>query len=345
MITLKLTDNNDSIRQLTEDLTQINSLKIDLDKLVLINPQSDDDGVDLNNNRLTNYGVIIRVLSSNDFRTFLTGLGDQKRGTLEAKGSFKRLLDPKNHFVINISSSRQPKQEQICSYLAIRNENNSDRIRELITNPDFLTSSSAINWGIDFFTLQSLLMHNKEGIVGLQTIEGLTSEQDEKKNIVLRNVAIASLINPNLHDQAKEILNGFHSTQFDDQDKESIKNSFKFLTAQIEKSISENQDEKLLKQFDILVKNLQIYGEKLDITIEVPNKIMDAIKIRQNADQALLDPAKFPLKEGSSELVAEVLLGDNQKDIINLSVLKTLKEGARIGGASASLVSNTLAQR
>ena len=67
---------------------------------------------------------------------------------------------------------------------------------------------------------------------------------------------------------------------------------------------------------------------------------MDAIKIRQNADLALLDPAKFPLKEGSSELVAGVLLGDNQKDIINLSVLKTLKDGARIGGASASLVSN-----
>ena len=125
------------------------------------------------------------------------------------------------------------------------------------------------------------------------------------------------------------------------KDKESIKNSFKLLAIQIEKSISENQDEKLLKQFDILVKNLQIYGEKLDITIEVPNKIMDAIKIKQNADLALLDPAKFPLKEGSSELVAGVLLGDNQKDIINLSVLKTLKEGARIERASASLVSDT----
>ena len=146
-----------------------------------------------------------------------------------------------NNYVQNISSSTSPFEEEYFSYLAIRNANNSDRIRELIINPDFLKSSSSIKDCFNFLTLQSLLMHNGEGIVGLQTIEGLTSEQDEKKNIVLKNVAIASLINTNLHDQAKEILDGFQSTQFDDQDKESIKNSFKLLAIQIEKSISENQ--------------------------------------------------------------------------------------------------------
>jgi len=341
MINLQLTDNNDFIKQQIEDLKQLNSLKIDLDKLVLIDPQR----ADLKSNRIDSYGAIIRILSSDNFETFLSDLSPTQKQELNDKNSFKRFSDPKNNFVINISSSRQHPQEEMCSYLAIRNENNSDRIRELITDPNFLTSSSAINQGYNFLALQSLLMHNKVGIDELRVIGSLTDEQDEKKNIVLKNVAIASLINPNLHDQAQEILGGFQSSQFNDQDKESIKNSFKLLTAQIEKSISENQDEKLLKQFDILVKNLQIYGEKLDITIEVPNKIMDAIKIKKNADLALLEPAKFPLKEGSNELAAEVLFGDNQKDIINLSVLKTLKEGARIERASASVVLSTQPQR
>jgi hypothetical protein len=337
MINLKLSEDIDFLKNENINLIQIENLKIDIDKLDLINSQKNPD---TQYNRLMFCGVLVLLLSNDKFKNFFNDLDSGEKTQLQQDAYFPIFFDANNNYVKNISSSTSPFEEEYFSYLAIRNENNFDRIRELITNPDFLTSSSSIKDCFNFLTLQSLLMHNGEGIVGLQTIEGLTSEQDEKKNIVLKNVAIASLINPNLHDQAKEILDRFQSTQFNDQDKESIKNSFNFLTAQIEKSISENQDEKLLKQFDILVKNLQIYGEKLDITIEVPNKIMDAIKIRQNADLALLDPAKFPLKEGSSELIAEVLLGDNQKDIINLSVLKTLKDGARIGGASASLVSN-----
>lgn len=340
MITLKLTDNADFKKNQAHYIEQLNSLKIDLDKLDLIDPQSEAERVDLNKIRVREFVYLLTILNSDKFNNFFTDLSPQNKIELQNRNSYKIFSDPKNNLIIS-TPARQIIQEERCSYLAIRNENQSDGIRQLITDNNFLTNPSSLNSYLDFLTVQSLLMHNGEGIVGLQAIEGLTSEQDEKKNIVLRNVAIASLINPNLHDQAKEILDGFQSTQFNDQDKESIKNSFKLLAIQIEKSISENQDEKLLKQFDILVKNLQIYGEKLDITIEVPNKIMDAIKIKQNADLALLDPAKFPLKEGSSELVAGVLLGDNQKDIINLSVLKTLKEGARIERASASLVSDT----
>jgi hypothetical protein len=342
MINLKLSEDIDFLTNENTNLNQMESLMIDIDKLDLINSQENSL---TQHNRVMFYGVLVMLLNNDKFKNFFNDLDSLEKTQLQQDPSFPIFFDSNNNYVKNISPSTTPFEEEYFSYLAIRNENNSDRIRELITDPNFLTSSSAINEVYNFLALQSLLMHNKLGIDELRVIGSLTGEQDEKKNIVLKNVAIASLVNPNLHDQAQEILSGFQSSQFNDQDKESIKNSFKLLAAQIEKSISENQDEKLLKQFDILVKNLQIYGEKFDITIEVPNKIMDAIKIKQNADLALLDPVRFPLKEESNKAGAEVLFGDNQKDIINLSVLKTLKEGARIEGASASLVLPTQQRR
>ena len=52
-------------------------------------------------------------------------------------------------------------------------------------------------------------MHNPQGIEALKDLVDLTAEQDEKKNTILKNVAISSLINPNLHDKAKQIFDKF----------------------------------------------------------------------------------------------------------------------------------------
>jgi hypothetical protein len=324
-----------------EFLKNASDLEVDLDRLILVNTSVNHD---LTQKRIEDCSVLIRILGDDEFKAFYSQLDDsqkQKLLNLEPEiertsngiSSIERLSNPEN----NLNIDDQKLQEELCSYLAIKKAKTPEEIRKLITNPDFLKSVSFKINELEYTIFQSFLMHNPEGIEALKNLTNLTPEQDEKKNVILKNVVISSLINPNLQDKAKEILN-LEVVEFDDRDRQGIKNSLTFLSVQIKKSIAENQDDKLLKQFDVLAKALEFYGNKLDIAIELPVNILEATEEKLKLELALPDSSKKYIKEISepNNLAKDVLSGDNRKKIIELSVLSTL-----VKGSSASPLSNS----
>ena len=330
MITLSLRQNEDLVNDANIIVKNtVDELGINLDQLTLDPPSIEKP--DLTEKRLFNYATLVRILNHEEFNSFYENLGVTQKEGLQSKNSYEKFINPRN----NLTIFNQDKQEEICSYLAIKKAQNPQEIHELIIDPNFLKSKLIKCKPYDLVLLQSLLMHNPQGIEALKDLVDLTAEQDEKKNTILKNVAISSLINPNLHDKAKQIFDKFDLAEFNDQNKESITNSLTFLSAQIEKSIAENQDDKLLKQFDIFVKALQIYGNKLDLTIEIPENIMDAIKARTNLELAL--PNKMSDQKASPNYAKDVLSGDIGDQII-LKILK--KQETEIRGASATPASD-----
>jgi hypothetical protein len=270
-----------------EFLKNASDLEVDLDRLILVNTSANHD---LTQKRIDNYGVLIRILSDDEFKTLYSQL--DLRRSRDGISSFEKLSNPENN--LNIDGGKL--QEELCSYLAIKKAKTPEEIRKLITNPDFLKSASFKIDELEYAIFQSFLMHNPQGIEALKNLTDLTPEQDEKKNVILKNVVIASLINPNLQDKAKEILN-LEVVEFDDRDRQGIKNSLTFLSVQIKKSIAENQDDKLLKQFDVLAKALEFYDNKLDIAIELPVNILEATEEKLKLESALPDSSKKYIKE------------------------------------------------
>ena len=311
-------------------LKNASDLEIDLDKLKLVNASAKHE---VTQKRIARYTDLIRILSDDEFEAFYSQLDDSQKEELLNRNSIKRLREPEN----NLNIDGQQEQEELCSYLAIKKAKTTDEIHKLITNPDFLKSTSFKIDESNYAIFQSFLMHNPQGIEALKNLTDLTPKQDKKKNVILKNVVIASLINPNLQDKAKEILN-FEVVKFDNRDRQGIKNSLTFLSVQIKKSIAENQNDKLLKQFDVLAKALEFYGNKLDIAIELPVNTLEAIEEKRKLELALPDSSKKYIKEISepNNLATDVLSGDNRKKIIEVSVLNTL-----IKGASATPLSNS----
>ena len=310
-------------------LKNASDLEIDLDKLKLVNASAKHE---VTQKRIARYIDLIRILSYDEFEAFYSQLDDSQKEELLNRNSFKRLREPEN----NLNIDGQQAQEELCSYLAIKKAT-PEEIRQLIINPDFLKSASYKINESNYTIFQSFLMHNPQGIEALKNLTDLTPKQDKKKNVILKNVVIASLINPNLQDKAKEILN-FEVVKFDNRDRQGIKNSLTSLSVQIKKSIAENQNDKLLKQFDVLAKALEFYGNKLDIAIELPVNTLEAIEEKRKLELALPDSSKKYIKEISepNNLATDVLSGDNRKKIIEVSVLNTL-----IKGASATPLSNS----
>lgn len=296
-----------------------------------------DIGVDIKNlslknetdktdNRINEYATLLKVLSPDDFNTFYQILTDAQKTSLNQKNSYQRL----SNSLQNLNISGQEFQSKICSILALKHQNSADLIR----NPEFKSSLNIENIA-NILLFQSVLMHNPQGVQEIKGLSGLTSEQDDKRQQVLKKIAIASLVNENLHEKSLDILKDIPPQNFTEEDKKIIQLSIDFLSASIILASTDNKDEEAISQFNLLDKALVFYRDKFsskedNIELEIP----------KNFKMALEEKSKYvngiSPKDGKEELspkvfgeispVAPVLEKDSLQLVLKQLILDTLKE-------------------
>lgn len=304
-----------------QDFDSISNLGIDIKNLSLISDSSKTE------NRINEYARVLKVLSLEEFDSFHTSLTDSQKSSLDSRGSFSILSNPSQ----NLNIPNQRLQSEICSFLALKHPNSI----ALIRNPEFKSSLNIENIS-DILLLQSVLMHNPQGVDEIREISDLTSEQNDKRQQALKKIAIASLTNENLHEKSLDILNGILPQQFDADDKKTIQTSIDFLTASIKSAISSENNKEVISQFNFLSKVLKVYGEKFNttehnITLILPENITKTLEEKKKFDESVgttirdeetLSPVMF----GEISPVAPILNKDNLIEISNQLILTTLKE-------------------
>jgi len=314
---------NVSYSRFKQDFDSISNLGIDIKNLSLISDSSKTE------NRINEYARVLKVLSLEEFDSFHTSLTDSQKSSLDSRGSFSTLSNPSQN--LNIPNQRLQLQSEICSFLALKHPNSI----ALIRNPEFKSSLNIENIS-DILLLQSVLMHNPQGVDEIRGISDLTSEQNDKRQQALKKIAIASLTNENLHEKSLDILNGILPQQFDADDKKTIQTSIDFLTASIKSAISSGNNKEVISQFNFLSKVLKVYGEKFDttehnITLILPENITKTLEEKKKFDESVRTTIRdketlSPVMFGEISLVAPVLNKDNLIVISNQLILTTLKE-------------------
>ena len=290
----------------------LNSMLIDPNKLVLIETKD----ATIKRLRVENLYFISQFLDHKDFAEFSKTLNGNEINELA------RISNDSQH---HLNPSASFKDNPNASHNAIKKANNIDEIRAIITEENF-TSKCDLN-DYDIILMQSILLHNPERFDELLTI-AFESKQDSKKiQEVVKNIAIASLINPISHNKAKDALMLFTPDQFSDFDKNHIQESLLFLCAGIQIFIENNQDDEALKEFDILKENLRFYGEKLDLKIQLSENINEALEasksrfdllaVKTKPDQSKIATSDFPIIFGGEDTMIK---------IDKIIILETLKK-------------------
>lgn len=288
------------------------SMYIDADRLVLIKTE-DETARKL---RIENLYFISQFLDHADFAEFSKTLnGNEIKELARISNDSEHHLNPSASFEDNPNASHN----------AIKKANNIDEIRTIIAKENF-TSKCDLN-DYDIILMQSILLHNPARFDELLTLAFDSTQDSKKTQEVVKNIAIASLINPILHDKAKDALKPFTPHQFNDFDKNHIQQSLLFLCARIQLFIKNNQDDEALKQFDLLKENLRFYGEKLDLKIQLPENIIEALEtsksrfdllaVKTKPHQSKIGTSDFPIIFGGEDPMIKI----NQ-----ITILETLKK-------------------
>ena len=296
------------------------NLGIDIKKLSLISDPSKTE------NRINEYAKVIRVVSSNEFSSFYQSLSENQKSLLNQRNSYQKLSEPQN----NLNIPNKTLQSEICSFLALKHPNSI----ALIRNPEF-KSSLNIEYINDILLLQSILMHNSQEVDAIRGLSDLTDEQDNKRQQVLKKIAIASLVNENLHEKSLDILKDIPPQNFTEEDKKIIQLSIDFLSASIILSSTDNKDEEAISQFNLLQKVLKVYGDKFhttehNITLHMPENITKALEEMKKFEIGIVatrDKETLSPKE-SEEIspIASELKKDHLQLISNQVILNALKE-------------------
>ena len=311
---------NVSYSRFKQDFDSISNLGIDIKNLSLISDPSKTE------NRINEYAKVIRVVSSNEFSSFYQSLSEDQKSSLNQRNSYKILSNP----LENLNIPNKTLQSEICSFLALKHPNSI----ALIRNPEF-KSSLNIEYIGDILLLQSILMHNSQEVDAIRGLSDLTDEQDNKRQRVLKNIAIASLVNENLHEKSLDILKDIPPENFTAEDKKIVQFSIDFLSASIILASTENKDEEAISQFNLLEKVLKFYGDKFNtpehnITLHMPENITKALEemkkfeigIGATKDKETLSPKE----SGEISPVAPVLKKDSLQSISKQVILNALKE-------------------
>jgi hypothetical protein len=156
-----------------KELIEIKKLKIDQKNLALI---SDDN---LKSDRINeeNCSTVIMLSNPNDYRLFYQTLDQESKDKLNQTESFQIFSDPIN----NLYQPDRPDQAVICSYLALKSPN----VDQVIMHDHFRSDLKASSAN-DILLLQSVLMHNPQGIQEIRGLSDLTTAQDDKRQQVLK---------------------------------------------------------------------------------------------------------------------------------------------------------------
>jgi hypothetical protein len=301
---------------------ELKKLKIDIKNLDLI---SDDD---LKSDRIKeeNFQDVIMLSNPNDYRLFYQTLDQESKNQLNQTESFKIFNEPIN----NLYQPDRPDLAAKCSYLALKYPN----VDQLIIHDHFRSDLNVL-LARDILLLQSILMHNSQEVDAIRGLSDLTDEQDNKRQRVLKNIAIASLVNENLHEKSLDILKDIPPQNFTAEDKKIVQLSIDFLSASIILASTENKDEEAISQFNLLEKVLKFYGDKFNtpqhnIALHMPENIAKALEEKKKFEMAVLathnKETLSPKQFGEISPVAPVLEKDSLQSISKQVILNALKE-------------------
>jgi hypothetical protein len=296
------------------------NLGINIKNLSLISDPSKTENI------INEHDEVIRVVSPNEFSSFYQSLSEDRKSSLNQRNSYKILSNP----LENLNIPNNTLLRKLCSFLALKHPN----LIALIRNPEFKPSIN-IRYINDILLLQSILMHNSREVDAIRGLSDLTDEQDNKRQQVLKKIAIASLVNENLHEKSLDILKDIPPQNFTEEDKKIIQLSIDFLSASIILLSTYNKDEEAISQFNLLQKVLKVYGDKFNtpehnITLHMPENITKALEEMKKFEMAYLPKDNkedlLPKVSGEISPVAPNLTRDHLQSISNQVILSALKE-------------------
>jgi hypothetical protein len=306
----------------------ISNLGINIENLSLTSNKdiTDERKTDLTKKRFKYFYILSKILSPNEFNSFYCSLSEDQKTSIQDNDNYQITSNP----LQSLNDPDLRSESQISSLFALKHPN----LGSLIKNPEFRTDYSIFNIG-SILLLQSILMHNPQGVDEIRGLSDLTPEQNNKRQQVLKKIAIASLVNENLHEKSLDILNGILPQQFTQEDKKTIQASIDFMSVKIEKSISENKNEQTVYQFNLLEKVLNFYADKFstpeyNISLHLPENITKALEEKKKFEMGVvatqnketLSPKEF----GEISPRAPVLEKDNLQVISGQVILNTLKQ-------------------
>ena len=308
---------------------ELKKLKIDQKNLALIS----DDNLKSDRIKKENCRTIMMLSNPNDYRLFYQTLDRESKDKLNQAESFQIFSEPIN----NLYQPDRPDQAVICSYLALKYPN----VDQLIMH-DHFRSDLKVSSANDILLLQSVLMHNPQGIQEIRGLSDLTTEQNVKRQQVLKNIAIAFLVNENLHKKSLDILKDIPPQNFTDEDKKTVQLSIDFLSASIILASADKKDEEAISQFNLLDKALVFYRDKFssqenNIELKIPKNIKMALEEKSKYVNGFFpkDGKETLSPKGSEEVspVAPVLDKDHLQVISNQLILNALRERPSVAPA------------
>jgi hypothetical protein len=293
-----------------------NYIQIDTKNLSLI------ENEEIKDKRLSHFREMIELLSQDKFNLFYQSLDEEQKNFLNQNEYYRFLSSTINYQSVSQINSSQ------SSYLALKSRN----VSQLIVDDNFV-AQFPFNNIIDILLFQSILMHNSQEVDAIRGLSDLTDEQDNKRQQVLKNIAIASLVNENLHEKSLDILKNIPPQNFTEEDKKIVQLSIDFLSASIILASNENKDEEAISQFNLLEKVLKVYGDKFEehnITLQMPENIAKALEEKKKFEIGYLP--KDNKEEFSPKVFGEIspeapnLTRDHLQLISNKVILSALKE-------------------
>lgn len=277
---------------------ELKKLKIDQKNLALIS----DDNLKSDRIKEENCRTVIMLSNPNDYRLFYQTLDRESKDKLNQTESFQIFSKPIN----NLYQPDRPDQAVICSYLALKYPN----VDQLIMHDNFRSDLKASSAN-DILLLQSVLMHNPQGVDKLR-VQELRPEHDIRRQQVLKNIAIASLVNENLHEKSLDILKDIPPHNFTAEDKKTVQLSIDFLSTSIILASADKKDEEVISQFNLLEKVLKVYGDKFNtpehnITLQMPENIAKTLEEKKKFEMGIVATQnKETLSPKGSEEVSPV---------------------------------------
>lgn len=230
------------------------------------------------------------------------------------------------------------KSDKINEFFNLNSELRKPEIKDLVDRQNFAFDDGN-NDIFDRLMFQCILMNNSDKIdelIALNPVNG--SQAHSNREIILKNIAIASLFNHKLFDKSLEILNNIPVESYTDQDKKHIQESIRIMAVKIRNYVTNGDDEKATDQFEMLIKSLKFFGDKFksaehELKIELPKDFAEAIdnaksrfditafgKSLANKDESVYTPQNLVF--GNTELLMEHVINSRNQAEIALNEFK-----------------------
>lgn len=150
----------------------------------------------------------------------------------------------------NPDDNLDKKDYPYCALLSLKKASDKNKIINLVA----CASQNRFYDDEIIILLQSIMKHNP------QAVEIMKQESSKCINM-LNKIGLASLCNPQMHDDAVQILKLYRIKSFDGYKNAIITNSIKHLYAKIQRFIGENQDDKAIQYINVMLGSLDLIYE------------------------------------------------------------------------------------